>query len=139
MPGAASQPLRRDLLAAIHVRAKRLGLDEDTRRALQERVAGKRSCADMSIGELRAVADELRQADQRVGPVDATRPADSAARMRGRVRELAAELGVGDAYVDAIARRQAGVPLARASAGQLRGVIAALWRQVQRRKRRAVV
>ena len=131
--------LRRSLLAAIHVRAKALGLDEDTRRDVQRRVSGKASCRDMTLPELRAVADELRQTERRVkpGPIDATRPIERTDGMRRRARALAAELGAGDRYLDAIAQRQAGVSFAAASAHQLRGVIAAVWRQAQRRRKQA--
>ena len=128
--------LRQRLLAAIHMQSKQLALDDDVRRALQERVAGKRSCADMSIGELRAVSRELRQAMRMVGPFDPAKPAESAARMRAKARQLAADMGAREAYLDAIAMRQAGVKLVDATAEQLRGVIAALWRQGKRRRSR---
>ena len=133
--------LRLPLLAAIHMRAKALGLDEDTRRAMQQRVGGHASCADMTVRQLRAVADELQLADKRLrrpGPVDASRPMERLDGMRRRARALAAEFGAGDAYLDAIAMRQAGVTLAEATATQLRGVIAAVWRQAKRRQQRAV-
>ena len=49
-------------LAAIHVRKKQLGLDDDTYRAMLERVTGKRSAGEMSHAErLKVVAEMDRQ------------------------------------------------------------------------------
>ena len=130
--------LRRRLIAAVHVRAKQLGLDDETRRDVQLRVTGKASCRDMTLRELRAVADDMRSAERRAGPVDAFRPIEKIDGMRRRARQLAAEFGAGDRYLDAIAQRQSGVAFTEASPDQLRGVIAAVWRQAKRRKQRAV-
>ena len=129
---------RRGLIAAIHIRAKQLGLDEDTRRDVQLRITGKASCRDMTIRELRAVADDMRSAERRTGPFDAFRPVEKIDGMRRRARQLAAEFGAGDRYLDAIAQRQSGVAFTQASPDQLRGVIAAVWRQAKRRSQRAV-
>ena len=127
---------RRRLLAAIHARAKALGWDEDTRRDVQRRVAGKASCGEMTLAELRAVADEMRRAGAPAPPFDAGRPAERTEGMRRRARALAARLGAGDAWLDAICRRQTGgTAFADASAGQLRGVVAAAWRQAKRKGR----
>lgn len=46
-------------LGRIHAGAKALGMDEETRRALLERVTGKRSSADMTGAERNAVIAEL--------------------------------------------------------------------------------
>lgn len=121
------------LLGAIHVRAEQLGLDEDTRRDIQRRVAGKPSCRDMTLRELGRVADELRALGRGSGPIDASRPVERTEGMRRRARALAAELEAGDAYLDAICRRQSGVPFGEAGPAELRGVIAAVWRQNKRR------
>ena len=139
MPGTHADRLRRGLLAAIHIRAQALRLDEDTRRALQQRVGGHASCADMTVRQLRAVADELARAESRVGApglVDTTRPTERLDGMRRHARQLAADLGAGQAYLDAIAQQQSGVTLAEATAEQLRGVIGALWRHQQRQATR---
>ncbi len=127
---------RRSLMAAIHIRAKALGMREDDRRDMQERLTGRRSCADMTTAQLRRVADELRLAERRLrpGPVDATRPRDSREPMRRRALALAESFGAGERYLDAIARRQSGVAFRDADPQQLRGVIAAVWRQAKRRK-----
>jgi hypothetical protein len=50
---------RRRLLGLVHSSAKRLGMDDDARRAMQRRVTGKDSAADMSEAELVAVCAEL--------------------------------------------------------------------------------
>ena len=52
---------RNRLLALVHAGAKALGMDEATRRALQVRLTGKASCADMTASELHAVVRELRR------------------------------------------------------------------------------
>lgn len=51
--------MTRSLVAMIHVGAKALGLDADTRHDLQLRVTGKASLADMTPAEQQQVADEL--------------------------------------------------------------------------------
>mgnify|MGYP005841890529 FL=1 len=43
---------RRVLIAQAHMAAKQLGLDDDTRRAVQAAVTGTASCADMTEAEL---------------------------------------------------------------------------------------
>lgn len=48
-------------LAAIHVGKKQLALDDDTYRALLERVTGKRSSKDMTPAELAAVLEDMRR------------------------------------------------------------------------------
>lgn len=44
----------------IHVACRDLGLDEDTRHELQERVTGKASLSDMTERQLKLVVDELK-------------------------------------------------------------------------------
>ena len=129
----AERRARRRLLAAIHAEATRVNLDEAARRDLQEHLTGQRSCRAMSLAELRRVADAIRRGTGRPGPRDVSRPVDNLAGMRRRALALAASFGAGAAYLDAIARRQAAVAFADATAEQLRGVIAAVYRQAQRR------
>lgn len=52
---------RRRLLAAWHCEAKRLGLDEETRRALLERVTGLRSAAACTHEQLEAALEALHR------------------------------------------------------------------------------
>jgi len=44
----------------IHVACRDLGLDQDTRHELQERVTGKASLSDMTERQLKLVVDELK-------------------------------------------------------------------------------
>lgn len=48
------------MMAAIHVEAARRGLDDEARRAMQLRVAGCASCAQMDEAQLARVLDHLR-------------------------------------------------------------------------------
>src|SRR5574338_1657521 len=54
----------------IHLGAKRMGWDEDTRRAWMEKHTGKRSSSDCTDPELAKLADELRG----LGALDDGRP-----------------------------------------------------------------
>ena len=58
---SARSPEWRKARGVIQRRAKELGLDDDARRALQRRVTGKESCADMSVAELRRVAAAMKR------------------------------------------------------------------------------
>jgi Bacteriophage Mu, GemA protein len=53
-------PKRNALLAAYHVRAKRLGWDEETRRAWLKRETGFESAAQLSNEQLAAVLDKMK-------------------------------------------------------------------------------
>lgn len=64
MTAAARQPVdgaRRAMLAKVHLGAKELGLDEDTRRDLLSRLTGHRSSADCTDAQLAAVLAEYRR------------------------------------------------------------------------------
>ena len=136
MPVRHQQP-RQPLIRLIHARARELRMPDADRAELQAALTGHASCRDMTVRELGQVADALqkRQSAPRAGPrpVDASRPVERIAGMRARARQLAAQLGAGDAYLDTIARRQAGVGFEDAGPGQLRGVIAAVYRHAQRK------
>lgn len=126
------RPLRTRLIAAIHAQAKTLGLDEDSRRALQTRCGGHPSCRDMDVPGLHRTLDALMRLPAGtagyVGP-----PADRLDGMRRKCLAIARDFGAGAQYVDAIARRQAGKSLDAMDAGELRGVVAALYRHRKRR------
>lgn len=51
--------LRRMLIAKIHVAKKQLALEDDSYRAILQRVTGKSSSADMSTGQLESVLKEF--------------------------------------------------------------------------------
>lgn len=127
----ATRPLRARLIAAIHAQAKTLGLDEETRRAVQARAGGAASCRDMGTPELHRTLDELKRLGGRVagrvGP-----PEDRLDGMRRKCLAIAHDVGADAAYVDAIARRQAGKGIDAMDAGELRGVIAALYNHRRR-------
>lgn len=61
-------------LAAIHVGVKRLGLDEDTARAMYARVTGKSSLRLMTDGELRKVVAHLRDSGFEASSASSRRP-----------------------------------------------------------------
>ena len=52
--------IRARIIGAIHAAAAKAGIDEDTRRALQQDAVGKTSCADMSEPELRRVLERIK-------------------------------------------------------------------------------
>ncbi|MCA0849673.1 gp16 family protein [Salipiger thiooxidans] len=74
----------------IHVACRDLGIDQDTRRALQERLTGKASLRDMSQPELELVLGALK--DQGFRPKGGRRPAAPRADLR-LIHVLWAELG----------------------------------------------
>ncbi len=59
MAQKSSSERRRRLIGLVHAAAKQIGMDEETRRAMQQRVTGKASAADMSEAALVAVCAEL--------------------------------------------------------------------------------
>lgn len=134
----ATRPDRRRLLAAVHAEAKALGLDEDTRRALQQRVGGHASCADMSDRELRSVLAELHRLAGK--PARPRRPADDRARLLWRIeRDCAAAGYPHPAYPLGISRRMFGAlspaRLEWHAPAQLRAIIAALAYDAKRQPR----
>lgn len=117
-------------LAAIHVCAKKLGMDRDTYEAMLERVTGLRSAGQLDARGRAAVLRELR----RLGAPRAYpgRPHNFASRgmpeMITKVEAQLADMGLSWAYADAIAQRMFGI--ARVAwlrqEKQLRALIAAL-------------
>lgn len=93
---------RARMIARIHAEARRLGLDDETRRALQRRVTGIVSCAEMDSSQLGYVLDELRRmAGRWVNP--------DRARLLWRLERESKELGVPwPAYVMGISRQMFG-------------------------------
>lgn len=67
-------------IAAIHTGCKQLGIDEDERRAIYERVAGKPSLTLMSPAEKDAIVTELR----RLGFTTVDRRADGRQKLTGK-------------------------------------------------------
>jgi len=81
---AVDMSATREQLAAIHVLAKRAGMDEDTRRDFMERETGQRSAKDMSIAQAGRVIEKLKEIAQ---------PSSDAAKAKGAVAGLDTPFG----------------------------------------------
>ena len=57
---------RKRLIKQVHAEARRLGIATDERKALQVRVTGKESCADMTVAELRGVVQAMGEGRDRL-------------------------------------------------------------------------
>lgn len=135
-------PRRRDL-AAIHIAAKQLGLDDDAYRAMLQTVAGARSAADLDATGRRAVLNHLRRLIGRAAAHPAAaRPRNYGTEERGpllrKIEALLTDQKLPWTYAQAIARRLTKKDrLEFCSPGDLAKVIAALSYR-QRRWRRKV-
>lgn len=142
MSAGRSEPAaqrRKRQLAEIHLAKAKLGLDDDTYRALIERVSAEhglavRSAADLSPSQRQAVVNELRRLGGRQFDVQKDRPANL--RERPLLRKIGALLADGKkpwAYGHAIAKRMGyGDRLEFCRDDQLRAVVAALDRERRR-------
>lgn len=109
---------RKAPLRAVHASRRQLGLDDDTYRALLERVTGERSAADLDAAQLRRVLHEMR----RLGAAQPTQPReggrakpahfpgtphniDSLPAQIEVVEALLTEMRLSWGYADAIAKR----------------------------------
>jgi hypothetical protein len=108
------------LLGLVHRGAAQIGMDEDTRRALQQRVTGHDSCRDMTDAELLAVIRELRRlgADVRAPvPMADGRPGMASGWQLATLEHLALDMGwkqgLDDARFVAFIARTAGVQRAQ--------------------------
>jgi hypothetical protein len=130
---------------AVHAACRRLGIDDDTRRELQQRLTGKPSLSDMHSGEVGKVLDHLnRQGDNKAGERDAVAEwrfvfhlvADRQP-LGKKIFRLAERIGAGQtppvaviskAYVEGITLQMRGTtqPLQFCDAFQLRQVVQAL-------------
>lgn len=123
-------------LARIHCAKRDLGLDDETYRALLEQVAGQRSAAELDAAGRRAVLDHLTNLLKRSGrPTYRRRPTNMRHKpMLTKIEAYLAEAGRPWSYADAIAKRQCGVERVQwCTDEQLRAIIAALYRDAQRR------
>ena len=139
---------RRRQLARIHMAAQELGLEDETYRSLLEGVTGKRSAADMTETERRAVLGRLARGGSRVAASGAPSNPKPGARnksrhwplrdTRGTYRAIRAKcfnlkVRKPEACATAILRRQGGPDrLEWASDLELRGVLASPRRQEAR-------
>ena len=141
---AARKDRRRSELAKIHVLQKELGLDDDGYRAVLWTCARVNSAKDLDAHGRQAVIEHMRarqgkpQAPKRFDRSRSEqrqpRPGSERASQTVKIQKQMQDLGVGEAYVDAIARRVVGVDRWRwATPQQLSKIVAALW-YAQRRK-----
>ncbi len=63
-------------LRTLHAAAREMGLSEETRRDVMERMTGLRSAADMTAAQIRAVLDEFRRLGWSAGRRRISRRAD---------------------------------------------------------------
>lgn len=94
---------RKKLLAQAHLAAKKLGLDEEARRAVQAMVTGKESCAEMSERELVMLIDHWGRAgaDVRAAlPEGGDAPGMATRWQLATLERLAWEMGWDDGLMD---------------------------------------
>ena len=91
-------------IQAVHAEARRCGIDDEARRAIQRSVVGVDSCADMLLDQLRRVLDALKGRRGHLSVIAGTGDS-SRDRMRTKIRALRDAAGLSDAYVDGISRR----------------------------------
>jgi phage gp16-like protein len=107
---SSADQIRARKLAAIHIAAGQLKLDDDTYRSILERVTGKRSAADLETREASAVLDELRRLGA-ANPRAAGKP-HNADRLSGEIAKIEAQLSdmrLPWSYADAIGKRMFGI------------------------------
>ncbi len=112
---AAARDPRVRMIAAVHVGAKNLGLDDATRRKVMQRVTGLSSSSEMTAGQLALVLDEYKRLSgakaPAVRPAGRRRPADHPVAGKARALWISLhQLGVvrdaSDSALEAFARRQ---------------------------------
>lgn len=140
--GGNTNPARRAMIAKIKIAQKELGMDDDTYRAVLMRAAGRKSCTQMSDGQLEAVLREMQRLGFSPRPAAYVRPPLHLAEHGGLIRKISALLaqtGKTWAYADGIARQMFGAKSVQVcDAEQIRKVLAALNVHIRReRDRRA--
>lgn len=131
-------------IAAIHAAARELELDEDSYRALLERVsatggATRRSAKEMTLPQLTAVLTELnRLGGFKPSPKAKGKPAnfERLPDLIAKVEALLAHMKLPWSYADSIAKRQFGIQRMAwcRTRDQLRSVIAALDAEREKRE-----
>ena len=105
-----SPALRRRDLGVIHAEAKRLGMDDQTYRAMLASVTGKSSAGEMDIKERWKVIQELsRMSGQRATGPYITDP--DKVMMIKKIYAIIHSRGLSEDYVNAIAQRMFSVDL----------------------------
>jgi phage gp16-like protein len=108
-PRPITTGFRRAMLAKVHLAAKELGLDEDARRDVLERVTGRRSSADCDHAQLEAVIREFKRLGWGAAPSKKAAPTPLELKARAMWASLW-HLGVvnnaGQPALEAFAKRQ---------------------------------
>jgi phage gp16-like protein len=129
---------RKHLIRLVHIGASRLGMDDETRRAMQLRITGQASCADMDEPRLRAVIRELNRMGAKLALPEPHTAGTDRAPLLAKLQAIMHADGHTEGYVLGISRRMYGdhapAELKWHSPKQLRALIAAL---MYYRKRRA--
>lgn len=120
------------MIQAVHAEARRRGIDDDARAAIQRAVAGVDSCAHMTVRQLGDVLNALKGRRGHLSLV-AGEQDGSRAKMLLKIRAMQRSAGLTDAYVDGISRRMYERAVEQCDPTQWRGVIAALDRYIKRR------
>ena len=133
---------RQSLLAKVHIGKKDLALDDDTYRAVLERVTGKESAKDCTLPELVRVVAEYRRkgwnpsqaAGQSKGKA---KPAKGKAALMSKITALLTEAGRKEEYAEAMALRMyKRDKLNFCEPKELQGIITALSKDAKRHGRR---
>lgn len=134
---------RRSLLAKVHIAAKALGLDDETYRDMLEALTGKRSAGKLTDKQLVLVLAAMRNKgwkDEDPRPARKNpqpRATPGCQLLLGKIGALLADSGRPWAYAVGMAKHM-NYPerLEWAKPEQLRGIIAALTKDAQRRAKR---
>lgn len=127
--------MSKKLIQLIHIGKSKLGLDDETYRALLVRVTGVDSCRRMSAEQLEAVLTEMRAKGFAQAPTG-NQPRTLGQRpLMKKIGALLADNQLPWAYAEAIARRQYRKDrLEFCSDAELGSVVAALHRYAKRSK-----
>lgn len=134
---ALAEKTRKADLARLHLAAAQLGMTDEDRRLLQQRITGQASAADMTARQRADLLAEYRRLGWRPRPPKSAgrAPSGEALAREPSLRKLQALLASQKlpwTYAEAILRRQRGLPdgvacpLQTADVNELRGVISAL-------------
>lgn len=130
-------------LAKIHIARQQLAMDEDSYRAMLQRIAGVRSAADLNPLQARFVLAEL----ERMGFVPHTSPkskgkprnmdASAMPKMMNKVEALLTDMELPWAYADGIAKQMFGIERCAwiRNQNQLKALIAALYNRQKKLKK----
>lgn len=142
-PKRDADRFRKDELAKIHVAKAQMHLDDDTYRALLERLTGKRSAAELTARERNTVLGEFARLgwsakNHRIPDRKATaRPTVEWDKgpLIGKIGALLADAGRPWGYADGCARRMFGLASIRfCTSDQLMKIVAALMYDQKRRE-----